>query len=125
VPVEDRLADFSTSSRVLLLSVMALVIGAFSALVAYVLIWLIAAITNLAFYDQFSAAPALPQGNHLGYLFADFSPLGGGSAPQTFNARAAQPLQNPADQIHADAGTGVLKVGNAEVSRLAFNGRFD
>jgi chloride channel protein, CIC family len=65
--VEDELADFSTNRRVLLLSAMSLVIGAFSALVAYVLIWLIAAITNLSFYHRFSAAPALPQGNHLGY----------------------------------------------------------
>src|ERR1035437_4846485 len=67
MPVEDELADFSTNRRELLLSAMSLVIGAFSALVAYVLIWLIAAITNLAFYHRFSAAPALPQGNHLGY----------------------------------------------------------
>jgi chloride channel protein, CIC family len=65
--VEDELADFSTNRRVLLLSAMALAIGAFSALVAYALIWLIAAITNLAFYHRFSAAPAIPQGNHLGY----------------------------------------------------------
>jgi H+/Cl- antiporter ClcA/predicted transcriptional regulator len=64
---DDDLADFSTNRRVLLLSVMALVIGAFSALVAYGLIWLIAVITNLAFYQRFSAAPAIPQGNHLGY----------------------------------------------------------
>jgi H+/Cl- antiporter ClcA len=65
--VDDELADFSTNRRVLLLSAMSLAIGAFSALVAYVLIWLIAAITNLAFYHRFSAAPAIPQGNHLGY----------------------------------------------------------
>jgi CIC family chloride channel protein len=65
--VEDELADFSTNRRVLLLSAMSLAIGAFSALVAYALIWLIAAITNLAFYHRFSAAPAPPQGNHLGY----------------------------------------------------------
>ena len=65
--VEDDLADFSTNRRVLLLCAMSLIIGAFSALVAYALIWLIAAITNLAFYHRFSAAPALPQGNHLGY----------------------------------------------------------
>ena len=64
---EDELADFSTNRRVLLLSAMALAIGAFSGLVAYVLIWLIAAITNLAFYHRLSAAPAIPQGNQLGY----------------------------------------------------------
>ena len=42
-------------------------IGAIGSLVAYALIWLIAAITNLAFYHRFSAAPAVPQGNHLGF----------------------------------------------------------
>ena len=65
--IEDDLADFSTNPRVLLLSAMSVAIGAVSALVAYALIWLIAAITNLAFYHRFSAAPAIPQGHHLGY----------------------------------------------------------
>src|SRR5579863_5324015 len=64
--VEDNLADFSTDRRVLLLSGMALVIGAIGSIVAYALIWLIAAITNLAFYLRLSASPAVPQGNHLG-----------------------------------------------------------
>jgi chloride channel protein, CIC family len=64
--VEDELADFSTNRRVLLLSAMALAIGAISSLVAYALIWLIAAITNLAFYHRFSATSAVPQGHHLG-----------------------------------------------------------
>jgi chloride channel protein, CIC family len=65
--VEDELSDFSTNRRVLLLSAMALVIGAISSLVAYALIWLIAVITNLAFYHRFSDAPVVPQGHHLGY----------------------------------------------------------
>ena len=65
--IEDELSDFSTNPRVLLLSAMAIVIGAISSLVAYALIWLIAAITNLAFYHRFSAAPVVPQGHHLGY----------------------------------------------------------
>lgn len=64
---EDELSDFSTNHRVLLLSAMALVIGAISSFVAYALIWLIAVITNLAFYHRFSAAPVVPQGHHLGY----------------------------------------------------------
>jgi H+/Cl- antiporter ClcA/CBS domain-containing protein len=63
----DELADFSTNHRVLLLSAMSLLVGAVSAGVAFVLLWLIAAITNLAFYHRFSAVPAIPQGNHLGY----------------------------------------------------------
>ena len=74
--VEDELADFSTNRRVLMLSAMALVIGAIAALVAYALIWLIAAITNIAFYQRWSAAPAVPQGNHLG-LWVVFVPVAG------------------------------------------------
>jgi len=53
--VEDRLADFTRDKRVLVLSWMALIIGAFSAVVAYMLVWLIAVITNLAFYQTFSS----------------------------------------------------------------------
>ena len=60
---EDVLADFSTDRRVLLLSATALV---FSSIVAYGLIWLVAAITNLALYHRFSASSAIPQGHHLG-----------------------------------------------------------
>jgi CIC family chloride channel protein len=64
---EDELSDFSTNHRVLLLSAMALLIGAISSFVAYALIWLIAGITNLAFYHRLSAAPAIPPGPHPGY----------------------------------------------------------
>ncbi len=67
VPVEDKLADFSTNRRVRLLSAMALLIGAFGALVAYALIWLIHDITNLGFYHRFSTANVLAEGNHLGW----------------------------------------------------------
>lgn len=63
---EGRLADFSTDRRVLLLSAMALVVGAISSFVASGLLWLINAITNLAFYQRFSSSPAVPQGHHLG-----------------------------------------------------------
>ena len=54
--VEDRLADFTRDKRVLVLSWMAFIIGAASAVVAYVLVWLIAVITNLAFFQSFSSA---------------------------------------------------------------------
>jgi chloride channel protein, CIC family len=73
---EDGLADFSTDYRVLLLSFMAMVIGAISALVAYALLWLIAAITNLAFYHRFSTEGAFPQGHHLG-LWVVLVPVAG------------------------------------------------
>ena len=62
-----RLADFSTDNRVLLLSGMAVVVGTISSFVAWVLLWMISTVTNLAFYHRFSAAPAVPQGHHLGY----------------------------------------------------------
>ena len=62
----DELADFSTNGRVLLLSALSLAVGAVSALIAAILIWLIAAITNFAFYHRLSAATIVPQGNHLG-----------------------------------------------------------
>ncbi|MDB6137844.1 MAG: Chloride channel core [Verrucomicrobiaceae bacterium] len=68
-PHESRfaLSDFSTNRRVLLISAMAFIVGAFSSLVAWVLLWLIAVITNLAFYQRFSSVNAIPQGHHLGY----------------------------------------------------------
>jgi len=63
----DRLADFSTDRRVVLLSAMAVIVGVIGSLVAYALLWLIAVITNLAFYHRISPLPAVPQGHHLGY----------------------------------------------------------
>ena len=65
--LEAGLADFSTDRRVLLLSAMAAVLGVVSSLLAYALLWLIAVVTNLAFYQRFSALPAVPQGHQLGY----------------------------------------------------------
>lgn len=66
----DLLSDFKTDNRVLILSAMAVVIGALSALVAWVLLWLIWFITNVCFHHTFSASTAgtlgTPMGNHLG-----------------------------------------------------------
>jgi len=56
----DRLADFTTDRRVLLLSLMAAVIGGLAALVAKALVWLIALITNLAYFQRFSTAAVSP-----------------------------------------------------------------
>src|SRR4051812_31851537 len=64
---EDRLSDFRTDKRVLLLAALALPIGAMSAVLAKALLWLIALITNLAYFHRFSAGPGLPQEHHLGY----------------------------------------------------------
>src|SRR3954463_12918108 len=63
----DSLRDFRTNRRVILLSIMAVPIGALSAVVAKVLIWLIAIITNLSFFLRLSSAPVTPQQSHLGY----------------------------------------------------------
>ncbi|MEO6875762.1 MAG: chloride channel protein [Opitutaceae bacterium] len=65
--IPDGLSDFSTDRRVLLLCVLAVPIGAIGAVVAKVLLWLIAIITNLAFFHQLSAAPTVAQDNHLGW----------------------------------------------------------
>ncbi len=62
----DTLADFTTDRRVLILSAMAVVIGAIGAVVAYALVWLIAVITNLAYYQRFSHTFVSPAGHHLG-----------------------------------------------------------
>jgi H+/Cl- antiporter ClcA/predicted transcriptional regulator len=60
------LADFRTNRRVLLLSALALPIGAIGAVVAKALIWLIAVVTNAAFFLRLSALPVTPQEHHLG-----------------------------------------------------------
>jgi chloride channel protein, CIC family len=75
--VEDRLADFTRDKRIVVLSWMALVAGVLSAFVAYVLVWLIASITNLAFYQRFSAVFQSPDHHHLGYHVI-FVPVIGG-----------------------------------------------
>jgi H+/Cl- antiporter ClcA/CBS domain-containing protein len=63
----DSLADFSTDRRVLLLCVLALPIGAMGAVVAKALLWLIAVITNAAYFLRWSSAAAAPGASHLGW----------------------------------------------------------
>ncbi|MFN8385879.1 MAG: chloride channel protein [Anaerolineales bacterium] len=74
---EARLADFTTDKRVLVLSGMAIIIGAIGSLVAYVLVWLINLFTNLAYYQRLSAQPASPDGNQMG-VWAVLVPVIGG-----------------------------------------------
>jgi chloride channel protein, CIC family len=62
-----RLADFRTNRRVLILCAFALPIGAIGAFVAKALLWLIAVITNIAFFWRFSAAAVTPQESHIGW----------------------------------------------------------
>jgi H+/Cl- antiporter ClcA/CBS domain-containing protein len=54
VRFKDRLSDFTADPRLLLLSAMAVLIGLMGALSAWVLLRLIAIITNLAYYQHFS-----------------------------------------------------------------------
>ena len=63
----DALADFSTDRRVLLLCALAVPIGAFGAVMAKFLLWLIAVITNAAFFLRWSSAAIGPETNHLGW----------------------------------------------------------
>jgi len=72
-----ELADFSTDRRVLVLSGMAVAIGVAAALVADALVWLIAVITNLAYYQRFSSHFVSPAGNRLG-AWAVLVPVAGG-----------------------------------------------
>jgi H+/Cl- antiporter ClcA/CBS domain-containing protein len=60
------LGDFTTDRRVLFLCLLAAPIGATGALVAKALLWLIAVITNAAYYFRFSSASVTPEGAHLG-----------------------------------------------------------
>ena len=57
-----HLGDFRTDRRMLLLTALALPVGAISALVAKALLWLIAVITNGVFFHRYS--PALPSLAH-------------------------------------------------------------
>jgi H+/Cl- antiporter ClcA len=75
--VEDRLADFTRDRRILLLSVMALVIGALSAVIAKLLVLLIAIFTNITFYQRFSTDFISPTSNHLGALVIVAPVVGG------------------------------------------------
>jgi CIC family chloride channel protein len=73
----DRLADFTRDIRILTLTLMALVIGVATAVIAYVLVGLIALVTNLAFYQQFSFANTSPADNTLGYWVILVPAVGG------------------------------------------------
>jgi H+/Cl- antiporter ClcA/CBS domain-containing protein len=75
--VEDRLADFTRDRRILLLSFMALIIGALSAVVAKILVVLIAIFTNITFYQRFSTEFVSPANHHLGALVILAPVIGG------------------------------------------------
>jgi hypothetical protein len=64
-PTTDRLADFTTRPRVVILSAMAIVVGIISAFVALGLVRLIGLITHLAYYQGVSTALVSPAENRL------------------------------------------------------------
>ena len=74
---EDRLADFTRDKRIVVLAGMAALVGLASAFVAQILVWLIAVITNLAFYQRFSAVFRSPEQNRLGLLAVLIPVIGG------------------------------------------------
>jgi chloride channel protein, CIC family len=59
--------DFTADRRLLVITAIALPVGALCAVVAIVLLKLIAIFTNLFFYGRLSSAGASPAGHHLGF----------------------------------------------------------
>ncbi len=62
----EELGDFTTTSRVIPISVMAILIGAIGACVAWLLLRLIGVFTNLFYYHRLSVSFVSPVSNHLG-----------------------------------------------------------
>jgi H+/Cl- antiporter ClcA/predicted transcriptional regulator len=65
-PRLEELGDFTTTARVIPISLMAMLIGVIGALVAWFLLRLIGFFTNLFYYQRFDTSFASPAGNHLG-----------------------------------------------------------
>ncbi|MFL6353227.1 MAG: chloride channel protein [Bryobacteraceae bacterium] len=70
----EELGDFTTTPRVLPISLMAIVIGLISSGVAWLLLKLIGFFTNLFYYQRIDSALSSPAGNHLG-VFAVAVPV--------------------------------------------------
>ena len=72
----QELGDFTTTWRVIPISLLAIAIGGLCAFVALALLRLIGLFTNLFYFGRWSTALVSPVGNHLG-LFAAVVPVGG------------------------------------------------
>jgi CIC family chloride channel protein len=72
----EELGDFTTTWRVLPISLLAMAIGVLCAYVALVLLRLIGLFTNLFYFGRWSTAMLSPAGNHLG-IFSVLVPVGG------------------------------------------------
>jgi chloride channel protein, CIC family len=73
----QRLGDFTTTVRVIPISVLAILIGVIATYVAWALLRLIGIFTNVFYYGRWSTAFVSPAGNHLGW-YAILVPVGGG-----------------------------------------------
>ncbi|HEX5314707.1 MAG TPA: chloride channel protein [Gammaproteobacteria bacterium] len=76
--VPRRLGDFNVNPRILLLSGLALVVGAAAALVADALLKLIGLITNLVFYQRVALSLVAPSGGHDQWWLIIAAPVVGG-----------------------------------------------
>ena len=72
-----ELGDFTTTSRVIFLSAVAVAIGVVGAFVALALLRLIGLFTNLFFFQRWATDLVSPAGNHLGALVVFVPVLGG------------------------------------------------
>jgi len=72
----QQLGDFTTTWRVLPISLLAMGIGGVCAFVALALLRLIGLFTNLFYFGRWSTALVSPAGNHLG-VYSLFVPIGG------------------------------------------------
>src|SRR6516164_3258807 len=72
----EELGDFTTTWRVLPISLLAIVIGVLCAYVALALLRLIGLFTNLFYFGRWSTAMLSPVGNQLG-VFSVLVPIGG------------------------------------------------
>ena len=73
-PRSAELGDFTTTARVIPISLMAIVIGFLASFVAWFLLKLIGLFTNFFYYQRLDTALTSPAGNHLG-LFAIAIPV--------------------------------------------------
>ena len=73
---DEELGDFTTTLRVIPISLLAMVIGVLCAFVALALLRLIGLFTNLFYFGRWNTAMISPAGNHLG-LFSVLVPIGG------------------------------------------------
>ena len=72
----DELGDFTTTWRVVPISLLATVIGVICAFVALALLRLIGLFTSLFYFGRWSSAMVSPAGNHLG-VYSVFVPITG------------------------------------------------